>query len=224
MAFDADIAIGVLEAQVTADPNLYGTTAQERNEFMEDARRRLKPTRTFDDHKEACKLAVETAKMILTISAGVLIAVGTFVQFSRTQGLAWISVPMFCFITSGLLLFFSMINGLRAMSGIYKRADGREAATALVWDTGAVKGRLDWQAYAGGLGLFALVAGLIVWAALGTSLQAAVSVTMSGTQSPLQQAGPITIEGTWTAMKLKTASNLEMNLPPGASPLSIICK
>jgi hypothetical protein len=222
--FEPDKAIEALRLAVAADPTTFGTTQQEQNAFLEEARVRLGLVRSPDDHKEASKLAVETAKIILTISAGLLVAVGTFVQFARNQGVPWQSIPMYLFVLAGGLLGLSFIFGLFAMSGIYKRADGRSGPAGPAWGTESVSGRLDWQVYRSGLGLLALVVGLFSWAELGSPIQAAVSVTLPGTQAPLQQAGPVTLEGAWTSLKLRTASNFELNVPAGASPMTIVCK
>jgi hypothetical protein len=220
--FEPNKAIEALGQAVTANPTNFGATQQEQAVFLQEARARL--AGSPDDHKEASKLAVETAKIILTISAGLLVAVGTFVQFSRNQGVPWQSIPMYLFVTAGGLLGLSFVFGLSAMSGIYKRADGRSGRADPAWGTRSVSRRLDWQVYCSGLGLLALVVGLFFWAELGSPTQAALSVTLPGTQAALQQSGPVTLEGAWTSLKLRTASNFELNVPAGASPMTIVCK
>jgi hypothetical protein len=54
--------------------------------------------RSPDDKKEATKLAVETAKMLITVGIAVLVAAGTMLQFARSGGLGWQSPTIICLV------------------------------------------------------------------------------------------------------------------------------
>src|SRR5262245_6313887 len=142
--FDAQLAITLLRAH----PQSLGASAPEQDAYIQEAEARL-GGRSSEDRREAAKLAVETAKMFLTISIGVLVASFAWMQFARTNGVPWLSWTLFPFYIAALLLVLSMVNGFLAISRIYKRADGREAAGEPAWSTETVSRRLNLQSWTG---------------------------------------------------------------------------
>jgi hypothetical protein len=191
--------------------------------YVKEAMSRLRG-RNVEDRKEATKLAVETAKLLVTIAVAVLVATGTLFQFARTNGLPWDNPTIILFAVVVPVLFLSMAAGLTAISRAYKNADGRESISGPPWSTAALANPLNLQSGTGAVALVLLIAGLSVWALDGKSVVAAISVSIpSGPQSSLP-AGPLTIEGTWTELRLRTASHQEIKLPPNSSPITLICK
>src|SRR4051812_28361545 len=131
--FDPALAITLIEA----NRDLFGTDDSARDAYIKEAKARI-GIRSSDDRKEASKLAVETAKTFVTVGIAVLVATGTFVQFAKTNGVGWASLPMACFGVTAVLLFLSMVNGFAAISKAYKRADGRKDPALLAWSTEAL--------------------------------------------------------------------------------------
>lgn len=217
--FDPTLAITLIES----NRNIFGTDHSEQDAYLKEAKARL-GARSADDRKEAAKLAVETAKSFLTVAIAVLVATGTFVQFAKTNGVGWVSLPMACFAVTAVLLFLSMVNGFTAISSAYKRADGRKESTLPAWSTEALAPRLNWQARFGFLSLLTLIVGLILWANAEDQPTAAVNITLPSTQNHPFAKGPITIEGIWTELRIRTAGNQEMKLPPNSSPVQVTCK
>jgi hypothetical protein len=217
---DPQLAIDVL----TANPQDLGATDAERTAYIEEVKARLQPPRTQEDHREAAKLSVETAKMFLTISVGVLVATFAWMQFAHSNaGVSWISLAIVPFYAAAVLMIFSMISGFVAISRIYKRADGREGANQPAWGTEPVVGVLNSQSRAGVLALLALFVGVL---ALGLHDQApkeAVTINIPGKSGPTPN-GSLTIEGTWTDLRLKTAANQEIKLPQQSVPVTITCQ
>lgn len=220
MAFDPQLAIAVLRAH----PQDLGTTAALQNAYIDELSARLIPPRTPEDHREAAKLSVETAKMFLTISVGVLVATFAWMQFAHSNGgVSWISLAILPFYLAALFMIFSMVNGFVAISRIYRRADGREGANQPAWSTEHVVGVLNWQSR---FGMFALLALFIGVLALGVKDQApkdAVIVTIPG-KAASSPSGSLTIEGTWTTLSLKTAANQQITLPPQSQPVTVTCQ
>jgi hypothetical protein len=218
--FDPATAIAQLEAnKATIWPD-----AATQDAFLSEAKARL-GGRSSDDKKEATKLAIETAKTLLTIAVALLVASGTLLQFTRTNGVPWLSWTVAFFTFSVILLFVSMSAGLSAISGVYKRADGRTFPTETAWSTLPVSKRLNVQSLTGVFALLALLIGLGLSA---QSTQApGLSLTIPGTPQSALPAGPLMIDGTWTELRLKTAGNQEIKLPPNSptsGPLAINCK
>lgn len=161
---DPQLAIAVLRA----NPGTLGATDAEQDAYIAEAEARL-GTRTAEDHREAAKLSVETAKMFLTISVGVLVATFAWMQFAHSNaGVSWISWTIAPFYAAAVLMIFSMINGFVAISRIYKRTDGREGANQPGWATEHAVGVLNGQARGGMLALLALFIGVLV---LGVSIK-----------------------------------------------------
>src|SRR5262245_55279925 len=192
--FDPQLAINVLQAH----PQGFGATAQERDDYIKEAAARL-GGRSSEDRREAAKLAVETSKMFLTITVGVLVAIFAWLQFARTNHVPWLSGTLFPFYLASILLVCSMICGFLAISRIYKRADGREAATEPAWSTEPVSARLNLQSWTGAAALLVLFVG-VVMLGLGPAVQPAVSVTIPSQAGTLPSTGSLTIEGTWTEL------------------------
>jgi hypothetical protein len=217
--FDPQLAIALLRSH----PQTLGTTAQEQDAYIQKAAALL-GSRSPEDRREAAKLAVETTKMFLTISIGVLVATFAWMQFAHSNaGLSWVSWTILPFYGAAVLLAFSMINGFVAISRIYKRADGREAANQPAWSTEHIAGVLNKQAMSGIVALLVLFAGVLM---LGLSDQAskeAVTVTIPGKAGPTP-SGSLMIEGVWTELRLKTASQQEIKLPQQTLPVTVTCK
>ncbi len=220
-SLDYQKALDILKA----NRNALGPDFSAQEAYLKEAEARL-GGRSAEDRKEATKLAIETAKMLLTISVAVLVATGTFLQFARTNGVPWLSLPMAAFAVTGLLLFLSMVNGFNAISTAYKRADGRltVAKQEVIWSTEAIAGKLNWQAKFGFFSLVFLILALIVWANGDEPQIAAVSISIPSTAKQSLSKGPTTIEGVWTELRIKTSGKQEISLPPGSSPISLICK
>jgi len=100
-AFDPLTAIAHLEAnKATIWPDVTTQDA-----FLSEAKARL-GGRSSDDKKEATKLAVETAKTLLTIAVALLVASGTLLQFTRSNGVPWLSWTVAFFTFSVILYAF----------------------------------------------------------------------------------------------------------------------
>jgi amino acid transporter len=218
--FDVQAILTVLRAQ---KETLAAGKSAEQEEILKEAEARL--TRSPDDKKEAAKIAVETAKLFITIGAALFVALGTFVQFARNAGVSWLSFVIGSFAVGGVLVLLSMLFGFTAISTIYKRADGRiDQPKGIRWSTSEVAGRLDWQGRFGLFSLFALAAGLGFWALEGPSAQAAVAITITGTTTAMPAQGPLVIAGEWTSLKLRTAAGQELTLPAGSQPITLACR
>jgi hypothetical protein len=217
---DPQTAINVLQANLQQ----LGANAQEREAYFQEASARL-GARKSDDRREAAKLAVETAKMFLTISVGVLVAGFAWMQFARKDGVAWISFTLLPFYVASLLLVCSMVCGFLAISKVYKRGDGREAANEPAWSTGAVAGYLNAQSWTGIIALVALFSGVVALSLAPPGPKSAVSITIPAQAGGLSSAaGPLTIEGTWTELKLTTAAKQEIKLPQQSVPVTVTCQ
>jgi hypothetical protein len=217
--FDPAGAIGLLE---TSKASLWPDQST-RDEFLAEARARL-GGRSADDRKEATKLAVETAKTLLTVAVALLVTVGTLLQFARTNGVPWLSGTVALFGLSVVLLFVSMQAGFSAISDVFKRADGLVAANEPAWSTAPLSKRLNKQSGSGILALVALIAGLVVWAWSGQSQVAAVSVTISTQNTTSQPNSPLIIDRKWDVLRLKTAGNQEITMDQKSAPVSATCR
>jgi hypothetical protein len=190
--------------------------------FLAEATARL-VGRSPEDRREAAKIAVETVKLFFTISTAVLVVIGAFVQFARTNGVPWVSLVMGVFFFAALCLGCSMIAGFNAISRIYRRADGRLEPNETAWSTEAVKRYLGWQGKFGLASLGALVAALAIWGSTASAVTPAIAITISG--KTIAMAGrSLAIEGSWTALKVKTSSGHELSLPPQGQPVSLTCQ
>jgi hypothetical protein len=220
--FNPQLAIDLLHAHRQS----FGATVPEQDAYIKEVTARL-GGRSSEDRREAAKLAVETAKMFLTIAAGVLVAGFVWVQFARTNGVPWISWTLAPFYFASVFFVLSMVFGFLAISHVYKRADGREAPTELAWSTASVADRLNLQSWTGAAGLIALFTG-VVMLGLGTggaSVQKpAVSVTIPAQAGAISSSGSLTIEGMWTELRLKTAARQEIRLPQQNLPVTITCQ
>lgn len=109
-----------------------------------------------ENSKAATLLALDVAKLFVTIGLAIFVAIATMVNNARAGGLAWDSPTIVLFAGAALAILASMIQGVRAISDVYRRADGREGgdAPASPWGTAAIKGKLNGQA---GLGLVSIV-------------------------------------------------------------------
>jgi hypothetical protein len=220
--FNPATAIALLQR----DKDTLWPDANTRDAFLNEALARL-GGRSTDDRKEATKLAVETAKMLLTVAVAVLVATGTLLQFARTNGVSWGSMTIFLFCATVILLFVSMAVGFSAISSVYKRADGVASANAPAWSTEPLSRRLNIQSSTGVAALLGLLGGLFFWAWSDQPSLAAINLSIpAGPQSTLA-SGPVTIEGSWSELRLKTAGNQEIKLPASSSstsPLTITCR
>jgi hypothetical protein len=221
-AFDPGTAIASLQTnKATIWPD-----ATTQDAFLAEAVARL-GGRSSDDRKEATKLAVETAKMLLTVAVALLVASGTLLQFARTNGVPWLSGTIGFFAVSVVLLFVSMSSGFSAISEVYKRADGRTFPTEAAWSTQPLSKRLNIQSGSGIFALVALIFGLGLWAMSGQSAVPGLSLTIPGTSQSATPIGPLLIDGVWSELRLKTAGNQELKLPASSTssgPLAISCK
>jgi hypothetical protein len=213
------LAIDLLQANRQG----LGANDQERNAYIQEATARL-GGRSSEDRREASKLAVETSKMFLTISVGVLVATFAWMQFARTNGVPWLSWTLAPFYGSAVLHVVSMVCGFFAISSIYKRADGREAATEPAWSTAAVSGRLNLQSWTGAAALLVLGGGVVLLGLGPGAQKPAVSVTIPAQAGALPSTGSLTIEGTWTELRLKTAAQQEIKLPQQTLPVTVTCQ
>ena len=205
-SFKHEDAIKVLEEKL---PH----TTDEECKYLEEAKARLLG-RTSDDNKEATKLAVETAKMLLTIAIAVLVAVGAFVQFAlKESGIDWDLRSIILFALTGALLLASMREGLAVISSAYKRAGGAEAANETAWSVAPLRNGLGLQALLG-LAALLLLIGSLVSAAYEAKLAPSVSMTSS----------PLVIEGQWTELRLITRQAKDRRFPLGATPITLTCK
>jgi hypothetical protein len=213
------LAINLLRA----NPQTLGATPEEREAYITEVEARL-GTRTAEDHREAAKLSVETAKMFLTIGVGVLVATFAWMQFAHSNsGVSWLSLTIAPFYAAAILMFFSMINGFVAISRIYKRADGREGESQPAWATEHAAGVLNWQARTGMLALLVLFVAVLALGVSDRTPKEAITVTIPGKAGP-PPSGNLTIEGTWTELRLKTAGNQEIKLPPQTLPVTVACQ
>jgi hypothetical protein len=229
--FDPQAVITFLEANKAT----LWTEATTREAWLAEAKVRLQPCRSADDKKEATKLAVETAKMLLTIALAVLAVTGTLFQFAHTNGVPWFSGTTWMFALTVLLLLVSMASGFKAISGAYKRANGTLDPSGLAWDSDKHKAALGLQSYLGGLALITLIIGLVLWARADKQQSSVLSLSIpadkqsssssgqfSGIQSSLPS--PLTIEGIWTELRLKTGGNQEIKLSASLTPITLPCK
>jgi hypothetical protein len=133
---DPQLAIAVLRN----NSQTLGATPADRDAYIDEVEARL-GTRTAEDHREAAKLSVETAKMFLTISVGVLVATFAWMQFAhKDSGVSWTSWTIAPFYAAAIFMIISMVSGFLAISQIYKRADGRVGADQPAWSTQPVSG------------------------------------------------------------------------------------
>lgn len=218
MTFDPATVLNILRTQKDS----LGSDEATRQEVLKEAEARL--CRNGDDKKEASKIAVEAAKLLITIGTAVLVAIGTFVQFARNSGIPWKSWVMLAFAIGAISVLSSMIIGFSGISEIYKRAEGRIDKESSAWSTDKVKGKLVWQGNLGMLSLLLLVTGLSVWGVGTPNTQTAVSVTLSAASSSFPANGPLTIEGSWTSLKLRTAAGQELTLPAQSQPIALLCR
>ena len=220
--FDPTNAMALLEAnKATLWPN-----QATQDDFLAEAIARL-GGRSADDRKEATKLAVETAKMLLTVAVALLVAVGTLLQFARTNGVPWQSWTIAFFGVAVVLLFVSMSSGFSAISEVYKRADGRTSANEPAWSTTPLSRRLNVQSGSGIFALLGLIVALIFWAWGGPSAAVGINLSIPGGPQSSASSGPVTIDGVWTELRLKTAGNQEIKLPASSTttgPLTVTCK
>lgn len=109
--FNPALAIALIERNAAS----FGTDQAEQDTYIREAKARL-GSRSSEDQREATKLAVETAKMILTIGVGILVATGTFVQFAHTGGLPWGSWTNLLFTGTAVTILLSMTCGFRPLA------------------------------------------------------------------------------------------------------------
>lgn len=207
------------EAGASALANMDPTA---RAAFLEETNARL-VGRSPEDRREASKIAVEAVKLFIAISTAVLVVIGAFVQFARTNGVPWTSLVMGVFLLAALCLVGSMIAGFNAISRIYQRADGRLDPNETAWSTDAVKRHLGWQGKLGLASLGALVAALAIWGSSASGVAPAIAITIPG-GTTAAAGGSLTIEGAWTSLKVKTSSGHELSLPPQGQPLRLTCR
>lgn len=214
-AFDPSRASQLLTANKTS----FGADS---DEYLAAAISRLKGGAP-DDQREATKLAVETAKMILTISVGVLVAVGTFFQFAHTGGVPWVSFTNLIFCISIFVLLLSMTFGFNAISQAYKRADGRITDSNPAWATAPLSSFLNKQAGLGIAGLIFLIIGIAVWASANQNSESLVSVSLKGAATSRLYSSPLIIDGACSNLRLKYHNNQEIRLPSNVQTISISC-
>jgi hypothetical protein len=92
----------------------FGATPEVQATYLNELKARISG-RSPDDKKEATKLAVETAKMLITVGIAVLVAAGTMLQFARSGGLGWQSPTIICFGVAVAFLIASMTSGFSAI-------------------------------------------------------------------------------------------------------------
>jgi hypothetical protein len=217
--FEPQPVVQILEA----NREHLGDTDASRNDVLAEAIARLRG-RSPLDLKEASKIAVEASKLFITIAIAVLVAVGTFVQFARNGDVPWFSWVMAFFALAVVSLLASMTSGFIGISRIYKRAEGRIEASQSAWSTAAVKRFLDSQGILGIVSLVLLISGLIAWGATGTSLPGSIAIAIPGPSAGITPAGPLTIEGNWTSLTLKTAAGQQLILPSQSQPITLTCR
>lgn len=199
---------------VDALTGLLSGGSEEDRAYLKEAKARLEG-RSPDDKKEATKLAVETAKMLLTIAIAVLVAVGAFVQFAlRDSGVDWLSSSMILFGLTAISLLISMRDGLAVISAAYLRADGETHPNEGAWSTTPLRRSLNRQALFGLVALALLIAGLV-----STALESRKSIALAGLTS-----SPLTIEGEWTELRIVTRQPNEAIHRPGTLPITLTCK
>lgn len=215
--FDPQRAIGVLQANRAA----LGANPAEQEIYLTQAISRLA---SVEDKREATKLAVETAKMFLTIAIAVLVATGPWVQYLHTGGVPWASTTMSAFYVAALLMVVSMVFGFVVISNVYKRADGRLGPVDPAWSTEPVRNQLNGQAWSGMVALLALFVGLLLWATKEDTQKVALSITIPAATTGLPSSGPLMIEGDWNDLKIKTSALQEITLPAGKQRFSLMCQ
>jgi hypothetical protein len=218
--FDPRPAIAALES---VSDTRFGATPEAQATYLNELKARISG-RSPDDKKEATKLAVETAKMLITVGIAVLVAAGTMLQFARSGGLGWQSPTIICFGVAVAFLIASMTSGFSAISAVYKQADGRNGMVGDPWSTVPIVGKLNLQSGFGMIAIVALLSGLYLWAESEQTTITAVTVTIPATSHLSAAHGPLTISGSWTELRLQTSGNQELRLPPGSAPISIACK
>ena len=214
--FDPQLAIGVL----TQNVNKLGHDQQAQQAYIAEAMSRLT---SDDDKREATKLAVEAAKMFLTIALAVLIGTGPWVQYLHTTGVPWFSKTMGAFYVAAAALILSIWFGFHAISSVFKRADGRPQPVSPPWSTEPITYQLNGQAVTGLVALLSLLLGLFMWGAKGDAQPTTMSITIPGTTG-FPSPGRIIIEGDWIDLRVKTNSQHEITLPSGKQSFSISCQ
>jgi hypothetical protein len=217
--FNAEKILSVLREKKAS----LADTEAAQQEIIDEVEARL--TRSADDKREGAKIAVETAKLFVTIGVAVLVAFGTFLQFARNAGVPWRSGVMAAFAIGALLVLLSMSLGFTAISRTYKRAEGRiDKPPNLAWSTELIAGHLNWQGRLGMLSLLFLIAGLALWARQIPAQPTSVSVTLNGSSAGVPTPGPMIIDGVWTSLILRTAAGQELTLPPNSKPIALTCR
>ena len=210
MGFDPKPGMDVLEA----NRQQFGAAQKDQNEYLAEARKRL-GERTPDDRREAGKLAVEAAKMFVTIGVAGFAVIGGFVQFARNAGFEWTSWPVLLFAASASLVLISMTHGFLAMSRTYKRADGRLDPAGLPWSTDAIRTPLNRQALFGLLSLLTFAGAIASSGYL--SQQPVRMMTISVPSRPTittPTTAQVVVEGEWANLAIRTKSGPLVQLPP----------
>jgi hypothetical protein len=209
MPFDPNVGIQIIENH-RGD---ISATQQEQNDYIAEVMKRLE--RSAEDRREAGKLAVEAAKMFVTIGVAGIAVIGGFVQFARNSGFDWDSWPILLFAFSALSILISMWQGFNAISRTYQRADGRlDDPAGLAWSTAAIRNPLNFQALAG-LASLALFAAAIVASGFFGQPKATM-LTLSVPSQPAITAAStdqVAIEGEWTNLLVRTKAGLLVQLP-----------
>jgi hypothetical protein len=221
MAFDPAPAMAALSAARAS----LGSTPADQDAYLNAARALLAASEPAkDDHKEAAKLAIEAAKLFITIGLAGIAVLGGFVQFAVNRGRALADAPVILFGASAFLILLSIALGFLAISNTYRRVDGRIPATpdGRLWSTAAIKGKLDGQAYAGVGAILAFAAAIMLLAAPSPApapgAQQTVTIALPSQPAVTAPAGaPIVVEGNWSSLVVRTTGGPLVQLPAVAA-------
>jgi hypothetical protein len=174
----------------------------EKARYVSDFRKALEwlNERQPEDFRLAATMAVDGAKILLSVAIAVFVAIGGFIQYGITHGLQWRSPPIIILGIAELFAFLSMLFGLNAIGRAFKRGEGRVAKGETAWSTEWLRPLLQWQSYMGLATLITFAAAMVVWkpsASQGTfSISPVSSPEQLGDQS-------LTIEGQWSTLALR---------------------
>lgn len=112
------------------------------------------------DRRLAAQLASDSAKSLLQIGVATFVISSGYLQFLVSKGVSLKALPSGLVEGGIFLTVVSMICGFGAMSGIYKRVEGRVVEEG-GWSTEHVRGLLDGQAWTGLAALAMLLAGVL---------------------------------------------------------------
>lgn len=176
-----------------------------------------------DDIKEAAKLALDAAKLFITIGLAGIATVGGFVQFAVNRGAALSDDPILAF---GAAAFFALVSigcGFMAVATLTKQADGRSPVPPgeQLWASAGMRQWINGQAGAGLLAIMAFALAIGLLASKPTDPPVAVTITVpAGSPTLKTLGGPLTIEGQWSSLTVGSPGGPTVELPAVAQGAS----